>query len=76
VKTRAFKRNADVIAEVLIRANGVCEKCDKKAPFLRSSDGTPFLEVHHLVRLADGGKDTVENAKAVCPNCHRELHYG
>ena len=26
--------------------------------------------------LADGGADTVENAIAVCPNCHRELHYG
>ncbi|RIW27624.1 HNH endonuclease [Bacillus salacetis] len=76
VKTRAFKRNPDVIAEVLIRANGVCEKCNKEAPFFRASDGTPYLEVHHIKRLADGGEDTVENAIAVCPNCHRELHFG
>ncbi len=76
VKTMAFKRNADVIAEVLVRANGVCEKCVKEAPFKRASDGTPYLEVHHIKRLADGGEDTVENAIAVCPNCHRELHYG
>lgn len=74
--TRAFKRNPDVIAEVLIRADGVCEQCDQHAPFKRASDGTPFLEVHHIIRLADGGEDTVDNTIAVCPNCHRELHYG
>ncbi|TOJ58505.1 hypothetical protein CGI36_22670 [Vibrio parahaemolyticus] len=26
--------------------------------------------------LKDGGSDTVENVKALCPNCHREAHYG
>ncbi|WP_147195697.1 HNH endonuclease [Rummeliibacillus stabekisii] len=36
----------------------------------------PNLEVHHIKRLADGEEDTVENAIAVCPNCHRELHFG
>lgn len=76
VKTKAFKRSADVIAEVLIRARGICEKCGKEAPFKRASDGTPYLEVHHKIRLADGGEDTIANAIAVCPNCHRELHYG
>lgn len=74
--TRIFQRNPDVIAEVLIRANGVCEKCNKKAPFNRASDGTPYLEIHHVKRLADGGEDTVENAIAVCPNCHKKLHFG
>lgn len=74
--TRVFQRNPDVIAEVLTRAKGICEKCEKDAPFKRSSDGTPYLEVHHIKRLADGGEDTVENAIAVCPNCHRELHFG
>jgi predicted HNH restriction endonuclease len=76
ITTKAFKRNADVIAEVLIRANGFCEKCGKEAPFKRATDGTPYLEVHHIKRLADNGEDTVENALAVCPNCHRELHFG
>jgi len=71
-----FRRNADVIVEVLRRASGVCEKCKKPAPFLRRSDGTPFLEVHHWKPLADGGEDTVENAGALCPNCHREAHFG
>jgi len=34
------------------------------------------LEVHHKVPLAEGGDDTVENAIALCPNCHRHAHYG
>jgi 5-methylcytosine-specific restriction protein A len=75
VLRKVFKRNPDVIAEVLVLANGVCQSCGQSAPFLRG-DGRPYLEVHHLHRLADGGEDTVENAIAVCPNCHRERHYG
>ncbi|MGO3868638.1 MAG: HNH endonuclease [Alcaligenes sp.] len=72
----AFERNPDVVAEVLLRANGTCERCSTAAPFLRRKDSTPYLEVHHIVQLSRGGEDTVENATALCPNCHRELHYG
>lgn len=71
-----FKRNPYVIIEVLERANGVCELCKKKAPFLRIKDDTPFLEVHHIQPLAKGGKDTINNTVALCPNCHREAHFG
>jgi 5-methylcytosine-specific restriction protein A len=76
VVSMAFKRNADVVATVLDRANGICELCKQDAPFLRAKDNSPYLEVHHKVKLADGGNDTVENAIAVCPNCHRKLHHG
>lgn len=76
VVTKAFVRNPDVVAEVLLRAGGVCESCNKVGPFIGKAQGTPFLEVHHKVRLADGGDDSVENAVALCPNCHREKHYG
>ena len=76
VLARAFRRNADVIAEVLIRANGNCERCHAKGPFFRVSDGSPYLEVHHRKLLSLGGEDTVANAIALCPNCHRELHFG
>lgn len=71
-----FQRNPDVVAEVLHRAKGNCEHCKKAAPFFRLKDNSPYLEVNHLVHLADGGEDTVENAIAICPNCHRWLHYG
>ncbi len=74
--TTIFKRNPDVIAEVLYRANGVCEACNEKAPFDRLSDGTPYLEVHHKIPLSKDGPDTVDNAVALCPNCHRREHSG
>jgi hypothetical protein len=76
VVTTVFVRNPGVIRKVLERAGGFCEDCRAAAPFRRSSDGTPYLEVHHLMRLADGGLDTVENARALCPNCHRRAHDG
>ena len=71
----SYSRDAKVKAWVLNAANGHCECCGNKAPFT-STSGIPFLEVHHLRRLADGGSDTPQNAVALCPNCHRELHYG
>jgi hypothetical protein len=74
--TTVFERNPDVVAEVLVRAAGVCEGCTKSAPFLRKSDGSPYLEVHHRIPLAQGGEDSIENAIALCPNCHRGAHYG
>ncbi|WP_244103918.1 HNH endonuclease [Burkholderia ambifaria] len=47
--------------------------CKEPAPFLRKKDHTPYLDVHHKQRLADDGDDTIENAIALCPNCHRDL---
>lgn len=76
VHTIVFLRNPDVVAQKLSEAKGKCQHCNKSAPFKRATTGTPYLEVHHLVRLADGGDDTVENTIALCPNCHRERHYG
>lgn len=76
VISRAFRRNPDVIAEVLLRANGTCEECLASAPFIRAASNTPYLEVHHRIMLSAGGEDTVANAVALCPNCHRRLHFG
>jgi len=70
-----FVRRPDVIAWVLEAAEGVCGACGASAPFLRSN-GEPYLEVHHVRPLADGGPDTIDNAVALCPNCHRQLHHG
>lgn len=70
-----FNRDPKVKAWVLREAAGKCECCGSDAPFT-TAEGEPFLEIHHLRRLADGGSDTVENAVALCPNCHREMHYG
>lgn len=73
--TKQFYRDPKVRAWVLQRAEHRCELCDAPAPFLTDNE-EPFLESHHLVLLADGGPDTPENTSALCPNCHRKLHYG
>jgi hypothetical protein len=70
-----YDRDPKVKAFVLKRANGICESCKKKGPF-QDKDGNWFLQVHHVIQLADHGSDTFFNAVAVCPNCHGELHYG
>lgn len=76
ITTVIYTRNPDVVAESLFRAAGICESCRKPAPFNRKMDGTPYLEVHHKLSLANGGEDTLENTIAVCPNCHRRKHFG
>jgi len=70
-----YTRDPTIVAWVLENAGGVCESCSKPAPFTKE-DGSPFLEVHHMKNLADEGSDTITNAIAICPNCHRLLHYG
>jgi 5-methylcytosine-specific restriction enzyme A len=69
-------RNPHVVAAALKRAKGKCEGCNSDAPFARRSDRTPYLEVHHRIPLAEDGLDTIDNAIALCPNCHREAHHG
>ncbi|MGC1495927.1 MAG: HNH endonuclease signature motif containing protein [Sulfitobacter sp.] len=76
VRTLKFIRNVDVVTERLFLAEGQCEGCKEPAPFKRKSDGTAYLEVHHIEPLSEGGLDTVENTLALCPNCHRKAHVG
>ncbi|MGO6705996.1 HNH endonuclease [Rhizobium leguminosarum] len=73
--TARFIRDPNVIAWVLVMAAGVCEVCEEPAPFVRD-DGEPYLEVHHVRPLAEGGPDSADNAIAVCPTCHRRFHHG
>ena len=69
-------RSEAVKVYVLRRANGKCECCNAPAPFKRRGNHRPYLEPHHLTRLADGGPDHPASVAAVCPNCHRKIHYG
>jgi 5-methylcytosine-specific restriction enzyme A len=54
-------------------ANGTCQLCDNPAPF-NNNASEPYLETHHIIWLAKGGEDTIENTVALCPNCHRKMH--
>ena len=71
--TTSYQRDPNVVNYTLKRANGICELCEQPAPF-KKKNGDPYLEVHHVVQLANDGDDTIENAVALCPNCHRKMH--
>jgi 5-methylcytosine-specific restriction protein A len=73
---RVYERSEAVKHYVLKRANGTCESCQKPAPFLTAKKKTKYLEPHHLTRISDGGPDHPLHVAAICPNCHREVHYG
>lgn len=70
----SFVRDPAVKAWVLQAASGMCEGCSSPAPFT-TMEGLPYLEVHHVMPLAALGSDTVGNAVALCPNCHRRCHH-
>ena len=58
----------------LARSNGKCELCGIDGFLL--PDGRLYLETHHVAPLAEGGSDSHKNVVALCPNHHREAHYG
>jgi 5-methylcytosine-specific restriction protein A len=70
-----YERSRAVRDYVLQRADGKCELCERPAPFQRNG-GMPYLEPHHTTRLSDGGPDHPQFVGALCPACHREVHYG
>lgn len=75
VIANSHERDLQVREWVLQHATERCESCKAPAPFITTA-GEPFLEIHHLKGLAEGGSDTIRNTVALCPNCHREMHYG
>lgn len=70
-----YERSRAVRDYVLQRAAGKCELCEQPAPFRRKG-GLLYLEPHHTTRLSDGGPDHPKFVAALCPSCHREVHYG
>lgn len=71
--TLKHDRNPWVAEYAKRKAKGICQLCEKPAPFSNPS-GIPYLEVHHIIWLANGGEDSIKNTVALCPNCHRKMH--
>lgn len=71
----SYNRSDKVVAYIRKRATGKCELCKNDAPF-KTKEGLPYLEVHHIDWLANGGEDSIFNTVALCPNCHKKMHYG
>ncbi|MER0217028.1 MAG: HNH endonuclease [Nitrosomonas sp.] len=75
IQSFQYVRDPRVVAYVLKHSKGICQDCKKEGPFISKMTGLPYLEVHHKKMLKDGGEDTIANAIALCPNCHRKRHY-
>lgn len=74
IQSMTFVRDPRVRAAVLDRAAGHCEYCGTAG--FTTVAGEIFLETHHIVSLSEGGSDSPSNVAAVCPNHHREAHFG
>ncbi len=72
-KEKKYYRNPDIAYISKKYAKGICQLCQKAAPF-QDKDGNPYLESHHIEWLSRGGKDRLDNVIALCPNCHKKMH--
>lgn len=70
----SYIRDRHVSEYAKCRAKGICQLCGNPAPFY-DKNKRPYLEAHHVVRLADGGNDSIDNVVGLCPNCHRKMHH-
>lgn len=74
--TTVFDRSALVVAIARKRAGDRCEVPGCTYEPFTTTGGEPYVEVHHIETLADGGPDRLENAACLCPAHHREIHCG
>lgn len=49
----------------------VCE-CDNR---FNRPDGSPYIEVHHIIPLCEGGEDGIWNLSVLCAHHHRMAHF-
>lgn len=75
-----WKRNQKVRYDAIEKANFSCEISNSHESFL-TDEGIRYMEGHHLIPLKvqstySNSLDIVDNIICLCPNCHREIHYG
>jgi len=71
-----WRRNRWIIEERRRETNNRCEipGCDY-VPFEKPSRDR-YSEGHHMIPLGEPGSDSLQNIAILCPNHHREIHYG
>lgn len=77
---KSWKRKAKYAAQAIENAQYTCEHQSHHQTFISARSGSQFVEAHHLVPLQfqdkfDNSLDVPENIIALCPNCHRAIHY-
>ncbi len=74
ISGQAFVRSPEVRKNVLARAQGKCEWCGELGFVM--TDGRIYVETHHIIPLYENGFDIETNVTGLCPNHHREAHFG
>ena len=71
-----YDRDPRIVIEARRRAGFTCEVSNCTSELFHKPNGDLYLEVHHLDPLSKGGPDILSNAVCLCPNHHREIHFG
>lgn len=50
----------------------LCQSCTNS---FQKPDGSPYIEVHHIIPLAEGGEDSLWNLSVLCAHHHRMAHF-
>lgn len=80
---KTYPRSKVIQQQALERANYKCEINPEHTTFISKYSEKPFMEAHHLIPGAytDSGLfeyslDHIANVVCLCPNCHKEIHFG
>jgi hypothetical protein len=81
-KAQAYLDRGSSVTTALKKLLGAkCQICEwegfvKKKSKNNNEEG--FIEAHHITQISDreNGSLCTDNIILVCPNCHREIHYG
>ena len=69
-----FARNRGWVKQAKYKFGHHCLYPNCKNSFLKP-DGEPYIEVHHIVPLFQGGEDAIWNLSVVCAHHHRVAHF-
>jgi Predicted restriction endonuclease len=80
-QTHGWNRDRIIVKQV-IKADGFqCEISKSHTTFISRCNDEPYLEGYHLIPISrqdrfDKSLDVYANIIGLCPNCHRQLHFG
>lgn len=79
--TNSYKRDAKTGLLALKLANFQCELNKEHKTFVSNSTSENYVEAHHIIPMKyyddfEKSIDNEANIVALCPTCHRQLHYG
>lgn len=71
--SKYYERDKELSKLIKTLRGSKCQICGFSFKTINNED---FTECHHLSHLANGGLDVSRNILVLCPNHHRQFHYG